>query len=70
LAHTDAMAGSLSERAKAAQKAYLKEWRRKNPDKVRSYNLNYWTKKVLRGLSDPENGKNGNNGNSDKTDGG
>lgn len=70
MAHTDAMAGAISERAKAAQKAYLKEWRRRNPDKIKAYNLNYWTKKVLRELSDPEDSKNGNNGNSDKTDGG
>ena len=55
MAHNDQLAGSLSERAKAAQKAYLKEWRAKNPDKIRAYNMNYWKRKILKDLgADPD----------------
>lgn len=31
-----------TEEAKAAQREYMREWRRKNKDKVRSYNMAYW----------------------------
>ena len=30
----------------AAQRAYYKEWRAKNKDKVKQYNNNYWSKKA------------------------
>lgn len=36
----------LSEQAKAARKAYYKEWRAKNRDKVREKNRRYWEKKA------------------------
>lgn len=32
--------------AKAARNAYAKEWRRKNPDKVKAANARYWEKKA------------------------
>lgn len=32
--------------AKAARNAYAKEWRRKNPDKVKATNARYWEKKA------------------------
>lgn len=33
--------------AKAARNAYAKEWRRKNPDKVKAANARYWEKKAV-----------------------
>ncbi len=33
---------------KDAQAAYHREWRRKNPDKVREINRRYWLKRALR----------------------
>ena len=29
-----------------AKRAYMREWRRKNPDKVREINRRYWEKKA------------------------
>ena len=36
------------EKARAAQRAYAKEWRAKNPDKVRAKNLRYWARRAER----------------------
>lgn len=36
----------LSNQAKEAQRAYLREWRRKNPEKVRESNRRYWERKA------------------------
>ena len=36
------------ERARELQRQYLKDWRRKNKDKTREYNLNYWRRKAER----------------------
>lgn len=36
----------LSKQAKDAQRAYLREWRRKNPEKVRENNRRYWERKA------------------------
>lgn len=36
----------ISEQARAAQREYLREWRRKNPDKVRENNRRYWERKA------------------------
>lgn len=33
-------------RVKAARAAYAREWRKKNPEKVKKYNENYWLKKA------------------------
>ena len=33
-------------RAKELQRQYLKEWRKKNRDKVRQYNEAYWLRKA------------------------
>ena len=50
--------------ASEMRRDYLRDWRRKNPDKVRQYNRKYWLNKVeqrsneseLRGVfSDAEN---------------
>lgn len=32
----------MNEKAKAARRAYMREYRRKNPDKFRSYSEKYW----------------------------
>ena len=32
--------------ARELQRQYLKEWRAKNPDKVRGYNAAYWKRKA------------------------
>lgn len=36
----------MDERAKAARRAYLNAWRKKNPDKIREYAARYWEKKA------------------------
>lgn len=36
----------LSEQAKEAQRRYLREWRHKNPERVRQHTANYWEKKA------------------------
>ena len=42
----------LSEKARQAQRAYKREWRAKNRDKVKASNNRYWEKKatVYKGL--------------------
>lgn len=35
-----------TEMAKAAQRAYMKQWRKNNPEKVRRHNMNSWLKKA------------------------
>ena len=32
----------MSEAAKQAQRDYMNNWRKKNPEKVKKYNNNYW----------------------------
>jgi len=36
---------SDAEMAKLARNAYLREWRRQNPEKVKQYQINHWKKK-------------------------
>ena len=36
----------MTEQAKAARRAYKKEWQRKNPEKVKQYAARYWEKKA------------------------
>lgn len=35
-----------SERARELQREYLKEWRKKNKEKVKAYNQAYWERKA------------------------
>lgn len=37
---------TMQEIAKGVQREYQREWRRKNPDKVREKNRRYWEKKA------------------------
>jgi hypothetical protein len=48
------------EEIKAAKRAYLKEWRANNKDKVRQHNYNYWAKKAaeLKAKKGEENERN------------
>ncbi len=41
----------------AAQRAYKKQWRKNNPDKVRKHNETYWLKKAAEMKGAVENGK-------------
>lgn len=38
---------NIDERAKEMRRQYLREWRAKNPQKIRQYNENYWRRKAL-----------------------
>lgn len=37
---------SIEELAAEARRAYFKEWRAKNKDKVKQHNANFWLKKA------------------------
>ena len=39
---------NAEEKARAARRAYYKEWRAKNKDKVKANNLRYWTRRAER----------------------
>lgn len=36
----------MGEEARKAQREYMREWRRKNPEKVRAINKRYWERKA------------------------
>ena len=38
----------MTEAAKEARRAYIREWRRKNPDKMRRYTETHWERVALR----------------------
>ena len=42
----------LEELAKEKQREYQREWRKKNPDKVKEYNKSYWERRALRELKE------------------
>lgn len=37
---------NLSDKAKAAQREYKRQWREKNREKIQAYNTQYWEKKA------------------------
>ena len=37
---------NLSDEARKLRNAYQKEWKRKNPDKVRKYDTDFWERKA------------------------
>jgi hypothetical protein len=39
---------TAQEAGRLARNAYAREWRAKNPDKVRQYNADYWARKASR----------------------
>ena len=38
----------MTEAAKAAQRAYKAEWRRRNPDKVKEQQRRYWERQAMK----------------------
>lgn len=40
------MGHALSDEARARKNAYLREWRKKNPDKVKEISNRYWERKA------------------------
>ena len=38
----------LDEQARAERAAYFREWRRRNPDKVRESNRRYWERRAAK----------------------
>lgn len=36
----------MNDKAREKRNEYLREWRKKNKDKVKKYNVNYWERKV------------------------
>lgn len=38
----------MDEKAREAQRAYMREWRRRNKDKVRESNRKYWVRRAQR----------------------
>ena len=44
----------LEELAREKQREYQREWRMKNPDKVKEYNKRYWRKKALEMLKEQQ----------------
>ena len=39
---------AAQEAGRQARNAYARQWRAKNPDKVRQYNADYWARKAAR----------------------
>jgi len=37
---------NLSDKAKAAQREYKRQWRERNREKIQAYNTHYWEKKA------------------------
>lgn len=44
---------ALTDAAREAQREYMREWRRKNPDRVREKNKRYWERKAAERKEDP-----------------
>jgi len=42
----------IKELAREKQREYLREWRKRNPDKIKEYNQRYWRKKALEMLKE------------------
>ena len=48
LASMNRQVQATMEAARKARNAYAREWRAKNPDKVKQYNADYWARKAAR----------------------
>lgn len=44
----------LDEQARAARAEYFREWRKRNPDKVRENNRKYWKRQAARMAEEKE----------------
>ena len=40
------MSKKISQEAREVRNAYYREWRKKNPEKMKQYQENYWKKKA------------------------
>ena len=49
------MSKDLSQEVKEARNAYYREWRKKNPEKMKRYQENYWKKKAQEMREEEEN---------------
>lgn len=47
----------IKEQIRERQRAYKREWRKKNPDKIKAANERYWLKKAAEVRRMDENGK-------------
>ena len=43
---------SKEEQKRAARRAYLNAWRKRNPEKVRAQKMRYWRRRILRELEE------------------
>lgn len=48
---------NISEQAKIYKNQYMREWRKKNKDKVKRYNAEYWERYAKRMKSEEKEGK-------------
>ena len=53
------MAATMTKEAKAARAKYMREWRKKNPDKQREYNARKWERKAQQIAAEKEAADNG-----------
>lgn len=47
----------MTDAARAARAEYLRQWRKKNPDKVRKNNERYWENRIKRELAQQQEEK-------------
>jgi hypothetical protein len=47
----------LTEAERAARRAYQREWRAANKERIQTYNKNFWAKKAAKTAKEAENGK-------------
>ena len=45
---------TIEEQAKKSRAEYQREWRKKNKDKLKQYNINYWLKKAKEQLAEEQ----------------
>ena len=53
------MAATMTKEAKAARAKYMREWRKKNPEKQREYNARKWERKAQQIAAEREAADNG-----------
>lgn len=44
----DKMANQISEKAREARNAYMRQWRKNNPERVSEINSRYWERKAAK----------------------
>jgi len=52
----------MTDEARKARNAYMSEWRRKNPDKVKANTARFWERKAADAEAAKETGEANNNG--------